>query len=92
MLTSPQRFEAKTNVQDLVDALEIVSRLQGKSYEWKAGASQESSSGGNRVIGLIAQEVQKVLPEVKEDSFKIVNLLIGILRWSKPIQQAAYFQ
>eukprot|EP01119_Soliformovum_irregulare_P008314 TRINITY_DN21443_c0_g1_i1.p1 TRINITY_DN21443_c0_g1~~TRINITY_DN21443_c0_g1_i1.p1 ORF type:complete len:548 (-),score=67.82 TRINITY_DN21443_c0_g1_i1:129-1772(-) len=54
----------KTNVVDLVDALSIVTALQGKSYEWKKGTPMESAIGGQRVIGLIAQEVQKVLPEV----------------------------
>jgi len=53
----------KTNVLDLVDALSIVTALQGKSYEWKKGTIMENT-GGQRVIGLIAQEVQKVLPEV----------------------------
>lgn len=49
----------KSDVQEIVDAIKIVSSLQGKTYKWK-----NSESSGNRVIGLIAQEVQKVLPEV----------------------------
>eukprot|EP01101_Sappina_pedata_P002063 TRINITY_DN12339_c0_g1_i1.p1 TRINITY_DN12339_c0_g1~~TRINITY_DN12339_c0_g1_i1.p1 ORF type:complete len:811 (+),score=332.91 TRINITY_DN12339_c0_g1_i1:112-2544(+) len=53
----------KTNISDLTDALEIVMSLQGKSYQWKANQI-EGSQGGPRVIGLIAQEVQKVMPEV----------------------------
>lgn len=53
----------KTNIVDLVDALQIVTSLQGKSYQWKADTGQPNE-GGKRVIGLIAQEVQKVLPEV----------------------------
>lgn len=54
----------KTDISDLVDALDIVSKLQGKSYCWKNDGTANSNTGGNRVIGLIAQEVQKVLPEV----------------------------
>jgi hypothetical protein len=53
----------KTNVNDIVDAVDIVSRLKGKTYEWKPGFV-DREHGGKRVIGLIAQEVQKVLPEV----------------------------
>lgn len=53
----------KTNIADLVDALEIVSKLQGKTYEWKDGVFADEA-GGRKVIGLIAQEVQKILPEV----------------------------
>jgi len=53
----------KTDIKDIVDAIKIVSSLQGKTYRWKNG-----EENGNRVIGLIAQEVQRVLPEVvKED-------------------------
>eukprot|EP01119_Soliformovum_irregulare_P017090 TRINITY_DN502_c0_g1_i2.p1 TRINITY_DN502_c0_g1~~TRINITY_DN502_c0_g1_i2.p1 ORF type:complete len:563 (+),score=115.39 TRINITY_DN502_c0_g1_i2:109-1689(+) len=56
----------KTNIVELVDALDIVSKLEGKSYEWKEGVFADGAQvpAGGRVIGLIAQEVQKVLPEV----------------------------
>ncbi len=53
----------KTNVQDILNAIEIVSQLKGKTYQWKNG-EQSDTDGGRRVIGMIAQEVQKVLPEV----------------------------
>jgi hypothetical protein len=53
----------KTNIEDIYDAIEIVSKLQGKTYYWKPG-TVTNDTGGKRVIGLIAQEVQKVLPEV----------------------------
>jgi len=57
----------KENIHDIADAINIVTQLQGKTYQWKRGTEQ-FESGGKRVIGLIAQEVQKVLPEVvKED-------------------------
>lgn len=67
----------KTNIAELVDALDIISKLQGKSYEWKNGTLIEEESGGKRVIGLIAQEVQKVLPEVNfiSSSFKTYSLI-----------------
>jgi len=53
----------KTNIEDLVDAVQIISRLQGKTYQWKDELI-EQSTGGQRVIGLIAQEVLQVLPQV----------------------------
>jgi hypothetical protein len=49
-------------VTDIVDALEIVSKLRGRRYQWRDQPS--SSTGPATVIGFIAQEVQKVLPEV----------------------------
>jgi hypothetical protein len=53
----------KTDIEELTDAINIVASLQGKTYYWKSGITSEEK-GGKRVIGLIAQEVQRVLPEV----------------------------
>ena len=46
----------KTNVRTLESALEKVQRLRGVSYDWKAN--------GKHDIGLIAEEVGEVVPEV----------------------------
>eukprot|EP01116_Phalansterium_solitarium_P017445 TRINITY_DN429_c0_g2_i2.p1 TRINITY_DN429_c0_g2~~TRINITY_DN429_c0_g2_i2.p1 ORF type:complete len:726 (+),score=187.95 TRINITY_DN429_c0_g2_i2:77-2254(+) len=54
----------KTNIADISDALDIVTQLQGKTYEWKHEQRNEGERPGRRVIGLIAQEVQRVVPEV----------------------------
>lgn len=53
----------KTEVRDIVDALDTVTRLQGKTYRWKSDVADDKD-GGERVIGFIAQEVRKILPEV----------------------------
>jgi hypothetical protein len=53
----------KTNTEDIMDALDIVTKLQGKRYQWKDELVQ-NEVGGRKVIGLIAQEVRRVLPEV----------------------------
>jgi len=58
----------KTNITDLVDAMQIVTSLQGKTYNWKNDPEYIGEMGSKRTIGLIAQEVQKVLPDVvRED-------------------------
>jgi len=57
----------KMNITDIVDALETVTKLQGKTYEWRQDHSEEKETEKEphkRVIGLIAQEVYTVLPEV----------------------------
>jgi hypothetical protein len=46
----------KTNIQVIKDALEKVKRLEGVTYDWKAN--------GKHDIGLIAEEVGKVIPEI----------------------------
>jgi hypothetical protein len=52
----------KTNIQELTEALNIVTNLSGKRYEWREG-TLEGLRGGERAIGFIAQEVQRILPE-----------------------------
>ena len=48
----------KTNVVPVTNALDIVKKLDGVYYNWKA------SSKDDRQIGFLAQDVKKVLPEV----------------------------
>lgn len=77
----------KTNIEDITDALNIISHLQGKTYQWKSNESE--LTGGRRVLGLIAQEVRRIIPEaVHEDNdgylsvnyTDIVPLLIEALK------------
>lgn len=55
--TSDARF--KNNIQPIDDALNKVLAMRGVTYEW----NKEGMESGTQ-IGLIAQEVEKVLPEV----------------------------
>lgn len=50
----------KTNIQPLQNSLEKVQQLNGVSFNWK--------SSGEKSIGLIAQDVEKVLPELVSGS------------------------
>jgi hypothetical protein len=53
----------KTNVAALPDALESVLALRGVSYDWRQDLPDQHFSK-QRQIGFIAQEVEKVLPEL----------------------------
>ena len=46
----------KKNIKTVTGALDAVDALRGVSFEWK--------EGGAKAIGMIAQEVQEVIPEV----------------------------
>ncbi len=52
--TSSRAF--KTNIRTFENALETVNRLRGVRFEWK--------DSGKPAVGLIAEEVNEVLPEV----------------------------
>ena len=56
---SPSDVRWKTNIHTIENSLEKISKIRGVSYEWK-----EPLKGTGKQIGLIAQEVEKVFPEV----------------------------
>lgn len=66
----------KTDIHTINDALGIVGKLRGVSYKWL--------SNGESDIGVIAQEVETVVPEVvkeTQDGIKTVDYgrLVGVL-------------
>jgi hypothetical protein len=70
----PSDRRLKKNVEPLADSLETVSKLRPVSFEWNETAKSEFKREGH-AIGLIAQEVEQVLPEVVGDrkGFSTVN-------------------
>ncbi len=68
-LNSDERL--KKNIQPIKNALELLDDIEGKTYQWK-----DSAKGGAQSYGLIAQQVESVIPElvkVKDDGMKTVN-------------------
>ena len=66
----------KTNIKPVENALDKVIALRGVSFNWK--------EGGAKAIGLIAQEVEEVIPEIvsqDENGYLGIryNNLIGVL-------------
>jgi uncharacterized coiled-coil protein SlyX len=65
----------KENIQPIVDALSKVESISGNTYDWKEGFETIHSHTGHD-IGVIAQEIEKVLPEVvtnRETGYKAVQ-------------------
>ena len=66
----------KTSIQQIPNALEKLKQLNGVSFNWK--------SSGEKSIGLIAQDVEKVYPEIVstgENGLKAVDYakLVAVL-------------
>ena len=57
---TPSDIRLKENIKVIDNALDKVKQLKGITYDLK--------SDGNRLTGLIAQDLQKVLPDVYETS------------------------
>ena len=62
-VTSDQRL--KDNIQTITGSLDIIKKLRGVSYNWNASSSFDA---GKKDFGLIAQEVELVLPEIVDTS------------------------
>lgn len=78
--------KAKTGIRTLTQGLEIVGRLHPVTYNFAGGESNDMNNtvmshtnkytGGNAEIGLLAQEVEAVLPNVvftDEEGKKLIN-------------------
>jgi len=61
---SPSDVRYKKNIEPLKASLDKVMRLQGVSYDWKSEDNPGIGFDKSRQIGLIAQEVEGVIPEL----------------------------
>ena len=64
----------KTNIQKIDKPLEKILKLNGVSFEWKRDIDEKVENKTN--IGVIAQEVEKVLPEIvkkRDDGYLAVK-------------------
>jgi len=67
----------KTNIENISDPINKVKELNGVSYNWTEAAQKKYSHlNDQKEIGVIAQDVEKVLPEMvaqREDGTKAVR-------------------
>ncbi len=77
-------FRFKKNIQDIPNALETVSKMRGVTYDWRTDEFPERNFSEGRDMGVIAQEMELLVPEVVStgaDGYKAVEYghLVGIL-------------
>lgn len=79
----------KTNVEPVTDGLKLVNQLNPVFYDWDRSNSKTSGFEDKHQVGFIAQEVEKVLPEVVnkgEDGYrsleygKMVSVVIAAVK------------
>jgi trimeric autotransporter adhesin len=61
---TPSDIRLKKEIEPLKSSLEKVMNLKGVSYIWKADENQGRGFNADRNIGLIAQDVENIIPEV----------------------------
>ncbi|MFQ5606190.1 MAG: tail fiber domain-containing protein, partial [bacterium] len=65
----------KKNIQQVTNALSKVTNLRGVEFEWRRDEFKEKNFTNGRKLGFIAQEVEKIAPEVvstDNDGYKSV--------------------
>jgi hypothetical protein len=77
VFTSLSDETQKTDIVTIENALDIVNQIRGVRYKWKDNHNKPS-------LGVIAQEVEKVIPEVvntNEEGIKSVSYgnIVGVL-------------
>ncbi len=71
-----QILDIKRILNELTGSLNNVLNLKGVSYDWRKDEFPSENFSDGKQIGLIAQEVEKVLPELvhtNEDGYKSVE-------------------
>ncbi|MEI6411238.1 MAG: tail fiber domain-containing protein [Bacteroidota bacterium] len=81
-LTSDRRF--KQDIKPIVNAMDLVRRLQGTTYQFRQAEFKDRNFPGGNQYGFIAQDVEKVMPEIaaqNSDGYYAVNytMLIPVL-------------
>ncbi len=66
----------KKNIEPLVNSLEKVDQLQGVSYDWRIDEYPDQGFIEGKQIGLIAQDVEEVIPEIvhtNDEGYKSIS-------------------
>lgn len=78
-------MRAKDDIQAIESPLEKIEQIHGYTYRWnELGAEQFAKNEGSADVGVLAQEVEQVFPELvltNSDGYKMVNYngLVGLL-------------
>lgn len=71
---------AKKNIEPLQNSLDKVLELKGVSFDWREDVVPLKSEKESRQIGLIAQEVERIVPEVVMDEI-VENQTLKSIRY-----------
>lgn len=77
----PSDARLKTNVNTLENAIDKVMKMRGVSFVWDKSVAENAPRNNDLQLGFIAQEMEKVLPELVNDGpngYKAVNY-IGVI-------------
>ena len=66
----------KENIIQIPNSLEKIKQIKGVLFNWKEGYDKVHPYGDNKDVGVIAQEVQQILPEIVKEN--VHNQFLGV--------------
>lgn len=73
----------KEQFEKLNNALDIISRLNGGTFYWKYGIPHIANKAGKRDYGILANEVEAVMPEIVSDSISLEGEVYKTVSYEK---------
>jgi len=61
----------KEDFEPIVNALDMVTQLEGGTFYWKSGFPHVENKAGKRDYGVLADQVEKIMPEIVHNSIEI---------------------
>ncbi|MCB9248268.1 MAG: tail fiber domain-containing protein [Ignavibacteriales bacterium] len=75
-ISPPSDIRYKSNIKSLTNSLEKLINIRGVTYDWKVEEFPKKQFNNRKQIGVIAQEVEEVFPELvhtDDDGYKSVE-------------------
>ena len=66
----------KENIVQIPNSLDKIKQIKGVLFNWKEGYGKVHPYGENKDVGVIAQEVQQILPEIVKEN--VHNQFLGV--------------
>ena len=66
----------KENIVQIPNSLDKIKQIKGVLFNWKEGYGKVHPYGENKDVGVIAQEVQQILPEIVKEN--VHNKFLGV--------------
>jgi hypothetical protein len=73
----------KENFKKVENPLEILSKLDGGTFDWKHGIPHTECKAGMHDYGILADQVQAVMPEVVSESVEIDGMKYKVVAYEK---------
>jgi hypothetical protein len=75
----------KENITQITDAVGMIQKLDGVNFTWKEGYIHTEYKAGKKDIGVLADQVEAILPEIISDSVVVDGVSFKMVAYDKLI-------